>query len=127
MPRIRRAPPLGAAFAVLARVLIDPVPALVDTTRQLTPEEMAELHLEQGYVDRALRIYEELSAREPANSSYATKREWLARMAAIRPATPPARRGASAPRPRRRTLEGMGPTQVRAIEPAVVRRIVGVR
>jgi hypothetical protein len=112
---------------VLARVPVDFLPGLLDTTRQLTPEEMAELHLEQGYVDRALRIYEELSAQEPANTSYTTKREWLARMAAIRPATPPARRAPSAQRPRRRTLEGMGPTHAHEVEPAVVRRIVGVR
>ncbi len=101
--------------------------ALLDTTRQLTPEEMAELQLEQGYVDRALRIYEELSAREPANASYATKRAWLARMASVRPAK--ASVPEAAPRRRMRTLEGVGPAHARAIEPAIVRRlrIVGVR
>lgn len=59
--------------------------ALLDATRQLTPEEMAELQLEQGYVDRALRIYDELTRREPGNASYATRRAWLARMASVRP------------------------------------------
>lgn len=55
--------------------------SLLDVTRQLSPEEMAELHLEQGFVDRALRIYDELVRREPANASYATRRAWLARIA----------------------------------------------
>jgi hypothetical protein len=103
--------------------------ALLDTTRQLTPEEMAELHLEQGFVDRALRIYDELAAREPANPSYATRREWLARMAAARPATPAkARAREEAPRDRTRTLMGIGPVR-QADGPAMVRRlrIVGVR
>ena len=55
--------------------------ALLDTTRQLAPEEMAELQLEQGHVDQARRIYEELSAKDPSNRTYAMRREWLARMA----------------------------------------------
>ena len=120
--------------------------ALLDTTRELTPEEMAELQLEQGYVDRALRIYDQLTAREPANASYATRREWLARMATVRPLRPakkrppepsvsearpsvralPVRAVASRSEPTgatERTMHGIGP------QPARVRRllIIGVR
>jgi hypothetical protein len=90
--------------------------ALLEVTRPITPEEMAELQLEQGYVDRALSIYDELTEREPGNASYATKRAWLERMA---------RRDPSDPRPApEQTCKGMGPAS-----PGVVqrRRIVGVR
>jgi hypothetical protein len=59
--------------------------ALLDTTRKLDPEEEAELHLEQGFVDRALHIYEWLTEREPNNAVYAMRREWLARMVRSRP------------------------------------------
>ncbi len=89
-------------------------------TRQLTEEEIAELQLEQGYVDRALQIYEELARRDPSNASYATRRAWLARMAAAQPApvareaspaasepdAPPAR---PSPEP---TLRGVGPVEL---------------
>lgn len=57
--------------------------ALLDVTRPLAPEEMAELQLEQGYVERALRIYDELAARDPSNATYATRRAWLARMVSV--------------------------------------------
>lgn len=63
--------------------------ALLDVTRPLAPEEMAELQLEQGYVERALRIYDELAARDPANASYATRRAWLARMVPVAAPDPP--------------------------------------
>lgn len=81
--------------------------SLLDVTRRLTPEEMAELQLEQGYVDRALHIYEELVAREPSNAGYATRRAWLARMAAVRSVEAAAR-----------TLDGVGPPA-----PPLVRRL----
>lgn len=97
--------------------------SLLDSTRQITPEELAELHLEQGFVDRALRIYEELARAHPTNGTYATRRAWLARMSAARPVRPVP---ASEP-PRDRTLRGL-PSPV-AAEPSVVRelRIVRVR
>lgn len=119
--------------------------ALLDVTRQLTPEEMAELQLEQGYVDRALSIYDELTRRDPHNTSYATRRAWLARMAAVRPVRRIGERegevplDSAEPRERRATLNGVGPrttTEDRAAlaepadaAPAVVRalRIVRVR
>lgn len=108
--------------------------ALLDATRQLTPEEMAELHLEQGYVDRALRIYDELTRREPGNASYATRRAWLARMASVRSVRaigPRERETEPEARPRRATLSGIGPLAdvEREEEPSVVRalRIVRVR
>lgn len=63
-----------------------------EITRRITPEELAELHLEQGYVERALHIYEELVEREPANATYAMRRAWLARM--IPPSRPEVRRTA---------------------------------
>lgn len=101
--------------------------ALLDATRQLTPEEMAELHLEQGYVDRALRIYDELTAREPSNASYATRRAWLARMAAVRPlrCVPAQGEAREEPRPVERTLEGVGPSAEPSF--AIVRRLPIVR
>lgn len=61
--------------------------ALLEITRPITPEELAELQLEQGYADRALSIYDELAEREPANTAYATRRAWLARIVA-RSSTP---------------------------------------
>lgn len=60
----------------------DELRALLDVTRRLAPEEIAELQLEQGYFDHALRIYDELARRDPSNASYATRRAWLARMLA---------------------------------------------
>lgn len=128
--------------------------ALLEVTRPITPEEMAELQLEQGYADRALSIYDELAEREPTNTAYATRRAWLARIVARSPAprrTPPPstgplhdrksrRPGRSSPTERtgplqlpsqateERTLEGLGPA-AEAHEPARVRKlpIVGVR
>lgn len=58
--------------------------ALVDCTRELDPEEVAELQLEQGYADRALAIYEGLLAKAPDNVHYRRRRDWLARMATVR-------------------------------------------
>jgi hypothetical protein len=112
--------------------------ALLDATRQLTPEEMAELQLEQGYVDRALRIYDELTRREPSNASYATRRAWLARMAAVRPARTIAAGVAQArpdevadppaePREHRETLHGLGPAGDREPTARVVRELPIVR
>lgn len=57
--------------------------ALLDTTRQLDPEEMAELHLEQGFVDRALAIYEDLVRQHPDRFHYRRRRDWLARLAGV--------------------------------------------
>jgi len=130
--------------------------ALLEVTRPITPEEMAELQLEQGYADRALSIYDELAEREPANTAYATRRAWLARIVARSPGPRRARRSTPASAgpqaaasetgplqigPRQtgplqtgplqigeeRTLNGLGPASER--EPALVRRlpIVGVR
>jgi thioredoxin-like negative regulator of GroEL len=59
--------------------------SLLDTTRELAPEEMAELQLEQGYVERALAIYDELVQQHPKNAAYAMRREWLARLAQPKP------------------------------------------
>jgi hypothetical protein len=58
--------------------------ALLDSTRRLDPEEVAELQLEQGYADRALAIYEALLASEPSNAGYRRRRDWLARLATVR-------------------------------------------
>lgn len=102
--------------------------ALLDSTRQITPEELAELQLEQGYVERALRIYEELARQHPDNATYATRRAWLARMSAARPARPEAR--AVPPRRRVRTLPGPHVDESPTVSPpATVRelRIVRVR
>ena len=59
--------------------------ALLDTTRELDPQEMAELQLELGYVERALRIYEELLLSDPRNGHYRRRCEWLARLATASP------------------------------------------
>ena len=61
---------------------------LNETTRALEPEEMAELQVEQGYLGRALSIYEELLEREPANVLYQRRCTWLRRLnvASQRPA-----------------------------------------
>jgi len=126
--------------------------ALLEVTRPITPEEMAELQLEQGYADRALSIYDELAERDPGNAAYATRRAWLARIVARSAGPRRARRSTSASTgpvqaavsetgplqisPRQtgalqtgedRTLNGLGPTSEE--EPALVRRlpIVGVR
>lgn len=58
--------------------------ALLDTTRELDPEEVAELQLEQGYPERALAVYEGLLAAEPANAAYRRRRDWLRRLATVR-------------------------------------------
>ncbi len=54
--------------------------ALLDATRELSLEELAELQLELGYVDRALAIYERLLLAEPKNLAYRGRCEWLARL-----------------------------------------------
>jgi hypothetical protein len=121
--------------------------ALLEVTRPITLEEMAELQLEQGYADRALSIYDELAEREPANAAYATRRAWLARIVARSPGPRRARRSAPVPTGslqaaasetgplqigqlrigEEHTLNGLGPKSEE--EPALVRRlpIVGVR
>jgi hypothetical protein len=127
--------------------------ALLDSTRRLDPEEVAELHLEQGYADRALAIYESLLAREPANPAYRRRRDWLAKLASVRQrpvrcvsaSTPPPAAGtarapgAPPPTPPRRpstpsvdaTLRGLPPPRRRTptargpggAAPAAVRRL----
>lgn len=77
--------------------------SLLDTTRQLDPEEMAELQLEQGYIERAAAIYERLAREHPANENYRRRREWLRRLTSvakrpIRFAGPPSQRGAERPK-----------------------------
>jgi len=59
--------------------------ALLDTTRELTPEEMAELQLEQGFVEAALHIFEALLREDPANGYYRRRCEWLARLSWAKP------------------------------------------
>lgn len=54
--------------------------ALLEATRELSLEELAELQLELGYVDRALAIYERLLLAEPKNLAYRGRCEWLARL-----------------------------------------------
>lgn len=92
--------------------------ALVDTTRRLDPVEVAELQLEQGYVERALRIYDELHANDPSNAEFARRRAWLQRMSSVqaRPTRTAGVRVEAAPRPERalpertlpeRTLRGI--------------------
>ena len=44
--------------------------SLLDCTRQLSPEEVAELHLEQGFVERARAIYQDLVRRAPRTRSW---------------------------------------------------------
>lgn len=56
--------------------------SLLDQTRQLSPEEQAELLLEQGFPERALHVYEELLARAPGDPSLTRKRDWARRMLA---------------------------------------------
>jgi hypothetical protein len=101
--------------------------ALLDATRQLDPEEMAELQLEQGYIDRALAIYEELVHKEPDNPSYETRRAWLARMLVATERTSEERVKIERPAPRTAhrepTLYGI-PAPVRGPD---VRRIVRVK
>lgn len=104
--------------------------SLLDVTRQLDPEEMAELHLEQGFIDRALAIYEELLAKDPHNASYETKRAWLVRMQATserksreRIATPKLERPSPRVAAREPTLYGI-PAPARMAD---VRRIVRVK
>ena len=57
--------------------------ALLDTTRPLSPEELAELQLEQGYVERALAAYEQLAVIHPADPHYRRRRDWLRRLGAV--------------------------------------------
>ncbi len=71
--------------------------SLLDTTRHLDAEEMAELQLEQGYVERAAAIYDRLAREQPGNRRYAQRREWLRRLVAVQP--PPRRATAPPPRP----------------------------
>ncbi len=79
---------------------------VLDTTRELSPEEMAELQLEQGYLDRALEIYEALLRRDPRNTVYRMRCEWLLRLtkARLRPTSRVGRRARwpSPPCPRER-------------------------
>lgn len=99
--------------------------SLLDTTRALDPEEMAELHLEQGYVDRALEIYERLATENPRTFHYRQRRDWLRRLE--RPSAK-ARRRVSVDT----TLRGMrAPGQITPAEPMAapdvrLRRIIGV-
>lgn len=70
--------------------------ALLDTTRELTPEEMAELQLEQGFVEAALTIFEGLLREDPTNGFYRRRCEWLARLSWAKPR--PVRAVGEAPR-----------------------------
>ncbi|MCB9594231.1 MAG: hypothetical protein H6719_15975 [Sandaracinaceae bacterium] len=103
--------------------------ALLDTTRPLNQEEMAELQLELGYVDRALAIYEELLRADPSNPWVRGRCEWLARLAMAQVRTIRSV-GAPAPEVRSRSITRPGwsepPPQPRA--PASIRplRIVPV-
>lgn len=65
------------------------LPALLDATRKLSDEEMAELQLELGYTERSLLIYEQLLRGEPRNAFFRWRCEWLARLSmAHRPTVP---------------------------------------
>ena len=85
-PSIRGGSARGAAFAVpygqVDRRMRRGNPyadlsALLDTTRKLADEEMAELQLELGYTERALFIYERLLRSEPRNEFFRRRCEWL--------------------------------------------------
>lgn len=96
--------------------------ALLDSTRQLSSEEQAELLLEQGYVERALRIYQELLESSPGDVHLTRRRDWAMRLVARerKPETGTMRKpGAEA------TLRGM-PSPARAAPPEdpTVRRLV---
>ncbi|MEZ4338345.1 MAG: hypothetical protein R3B82_17120 [Sandaracinaceae bacterium] len=107
--------------------------ALLDATRQLSPEELAELQLELGYVERALTIYEKLLLEDPKNPYLRGRCEWLARLAMARAretrrvgqATP-----AASPRARTGTRPGWAsepPPPPKRADSIVPRRIVPVR
>ncbi len=109
--------------------------ALLETTRELSPEELAELQLELGYVDRALAIYERLLLADPKNASLRGRCEWLARLAMARAketrrvGPPPAPEGPP-PRSRSTTWPGLPsepPPAPRARDSIVPRRIVPIR
>lgn len=57
--------------------------SLLDSTRQLSPEEVAELHLEQGFIERARAIYQDLVRQSPDNADYRRRLDWLARLASV--------------------------------------------
>ncbi|MGE0790812.1 MAG: hypothetical protein AB7S26_34375 [Sandaracinaceae bacterium] len=59
--------------------------SLLDATRALDPEEMAELHIEQGLPDRAAAIYERLCRESPDNETYRRRLEWLRRLDSVKP------------------------------------------
>ncbi len=103
----------GAAFALPCRAvhrtmgrqnLYADLSALLDATRKLTDEEMAELQLELGYTDRALLIYERLLRAEPKNLFYRRRCEWLARL--LMASAPTQRRSAVRTRKRVTTRRG---------------------
>ena len=102
--------------------------ALLDTTRELDPQEMAELQLELGYVERALAIFEQLLLDEPKNPYYRRRCEWLARLNTATPRTirsVGAGRPPQTPKPRRRrstTRPGLHPVSAEARRSATPRR-----
>ena len=81
--------------------------AALEVTRPLSAEEMAELQLEQGYVDRALAIFEALLAQDPQNAFYRGRCAWLRRLAKARTPLRPRPRGPVASRSP--TLAGVAP------------------
>ena len=87
--------------------------ALLDTTRKLSDEEMAELQLELGYVRRALLIYERLLLGDPKNGFFRARCEWLARLVM----RDDERRRLRPPRKRRRTPRGHAPAGGAKVEP----------
>ena len=109
-PRSTRGPALAVGASAVHRILRRPYSpaersALLDATRKLGEEEMAELQLELGYLGRALRIYEGLLLGEPSNPSFRARCEWLARLVLAEqptvrqqapPRRPPARSGITA-------------------------------
>ena len=86
--------------------------ALLETTRKLTDEEMAELQLELGYARRALLIYERLLLADPRNAFYRRRCEWLARLLM---ASEPTVRRPAAPASEARRAKGE-PTPVHLLE-----------
>ncbi|MBX3271310.1 MAG: hypothetical protein KF729_13680 [Sandaracinaceae bacterium] len=81
--------------------------AALEVTRPLSAEEMAELQLEQGYVERALAIFEALLAEDPENAFYRGRCAWLGRLATARTSLRPRPRGPVASRSP--TLAGFAP------------------
>jgi len=90
---------------------------LLDTTRRLSGEEMAELQLELGETRRALEIYEGLLLERPRDAFYRRRCEWLARVVLA------SRTRCRPPRSRVTTRPGRAAPRCAAETPRVVRKL----